>query len=60
MDSLEPELAAHPEKTLWGGSIVVLETEFVAEAGINHFDLAMDALKEMTKRFSLKGRSGLL
>ena len=55
MDSLEPELAGHPGKTPWDGFIVVPETEFVAEAGINHFDLAMDVLKEMTKRFSSDG-----
>ena len=45
MDSVEPELAAHPEKTAWDGFIVVPETEFVAETGINHFHLAMDVLK---------------
>ena len=27
----------------------------MAESGINHFDLAMDVLKEMTKRFSSEG-----
>lgn len=27
-------------------------TEYVAEHGMDHFDLAMEALKEMTKRFS--------
>ena len=55
MDPLEPEFAAHPEETPWDGFIVVPETEFVAEAGINHFDLAMDVLKQMTKRFSSEG-----
>ena len=27
----------------------------MAESGIDHFDLAMDVLKEMTKRFSSEG-----
>ncbi len=55
MDSLEPELADQPGETPWDGFIVVPETEYIADAGIDHFSLSMEALKEMTKRFSSEG-----
>ena len=55
MDSLEPELDDQPGETPWDGFIVVPETEYIAQEGIDHFNLGMEALKEMTKRFSSEG-----
>jgi len=55
IDSLEPEFTSGPGEAGWYTFIVVPETEFIAEAGINHFSLSMKALYEMTKRFSSEG-----
>lgn len=55
INSLEPELSSEPGETIWDGFIIVPESEFIAENGMDHFELSMKALYEMTKRFSSEG-----
>jgi 3-methyladenine DNA glycosylase AlkC len=55
INSLEPELSCDPGETIWDGFIIVPESEFIAENGMDHFELSMKALYEMTKRFSSEG-----
>ena len=52
IDSLGPESGLEDGKTDYDAFIVVPEADFIAEAGIDHFDLSMKALYEMTKRTS--------
>ncbi|VAX18322.1 DNA alkylation repair enzyme [hydrothermal vent metagenome] len=52
IDSLEPALGLEPGKTDWDSFIVIPLTEFIADAGIDHFSLSMKTLYEMTKRSS--------
>ncbi|MEI6222970.1 MAG: DNA alkylation repair protein, partial [bacterium] len=52
LEALDNELISEPGITDWDGFIIVPQTEYIAEAGIDHFDLAMKALYEMTKRLS--------
>lgn len=54
LDALGPELDA-PELTGFDGFIIMPQTAFVARNGLDHFDLSMHALCEMTKRFSSEG-----
>ncbi len=52
VDSLGPELVIEPGKTDWDGFINVSLAEFIADNGVDHYDLSMKALYEMTKRCS--------
>ncbi|MBF0240400.1 MAG: DNA alkylation repair protein [SAR324 cluster bacterium] len=52
--SLGPELS-DPGKTDWDAFIVLAECAFVADYGKGHYDVSMQALYEMTKRFSAEG-----
>ncbi len=52
VNSLGPELSVEPGKTDWDSLIHIPVTEYVAAEGIDHYDIAMHALKEMTSRFS--------
>ncbi|MEW8479821.1 MAG: DNA alkylation repair protein [Candidatus Thiodiazotropha endolucinida] len=61
VDSLGPELddqsddPVSKEYESSNGFIVIALTEFISRNGIEHFDISMNALKEMTKRFSSEG-----
>ncbi len=55
IDSLRHELKVEPGKTDWNAFIIVPQTEYVAKYGMEHFDLSLKALYEMTKRFSSEG-----
>lgn len=52
LDSLGPLPKSEPGKTNWDAFILVPQTMFVAEKGLNHFDISLDALKIMTPYFS--------
>jgi 3-methyladenine DNA glycosylase AlkC len=61
LKALPPELP-NCEVTGFDGFIVLPQNEFVAKYGLDHYDLSMQALYQMTKRFSAEGaiRSFLL
>ncbi|MGD1836286.1 MAG: DNA alkylation repair protein [Nitrososphaeraceae archaeon] len=50
--SLEPELSIEPGKTDWNRFIIIPLSEFISENGLEYYDLSMNSLYEMTKRFS--------
>lgn len=52
IDSLGPELTIEPGKTDWDGFIIIPLSEYIANNGLEHYDLSMKALYEMTKRFT--------
>lgn len=52
IDSLEPESTLENGKTDADSFIVVPEADFIAENGMDHYELSMKALYEMTKRTS--------
>src|SRR5262245_23725833 len=54
LDSLGPEIP-HCEVTGFDGFIVMSQNDFVAKYGLEHFDISMQALYEMTKRFTAEG-----
>jgi 3-methyladenine DNA glycosylase AlkC len=54
LDSLGPEIP-HCEVTGFDGFIVMSQNDFVAKYGLDYFDISMQALYEMTKRFTAEG-----
>lgn len=54
MKSLPPELL-NCEMTGFDNFIILPQNEFVAKYGLEHYDLSMQALYEMTKRFTAEG-----
>jgi 3-methyladenine DNA glycosylase AlkC len=54
LDSLGPEIS-QCEITGFDGFIVMPQNDFVAKYGLEHFDISMQALYEMTKRFTAEG-----
>jgi 3-methyladenine DNA glycosylase AlkC len=54
IDSLEPEPMVE-ELTGFDGFIIMPQCDFVAKFGLEHFDVSMRALYEMTKRFTAEG-----
>ena len=54
LKALPPELP-DCEFTGYDGFIVLPQNEFVAKYGLEHYNLSMQALYEMTKRFSAEG-----
>jgi len=54
LKALPPELPNH-EVTGFGGFIILPQNEFVAKYGLEHYDLSMQALYQMTKRFTAEG-----
>jgi 3-methyladenine DNA glycosylase AlkC len=52
--ALPPELP-HCEVTGLDGFIILPQNDFVAKYGLDHFELSMQALYEMTRRFSAEG-----
>lgn len=54
LGALESEIP-HCELSGFDGFVVMSLCDFVAKYGIDHFDLAMHALYEMTKRFTAEG-----
>lgn len=52
--ALPPELPGC-ELTGYDGFIVLPQNEFVAKYGLDHYDLSMQALYQMTRRFSAEG-----
>jgi hypothetical protein len=57
LDSLGPEIP-HCEVTGFDGFIVMSQNDFVAKYGLDYFDISMQALYEMTKRFTAEGAIG--
>jgi 3-methyladenine DNA glycosylase AlkC len=54
LKALPPELATC-EVTGYGGFIVLPQNEYVAKYGLEYYDLSMQALYKMTKRFTAEG-----
>jgi 3-methyladenine DNA glycosylase AlkC len=54
LKALPPEIR-NCELTGYDGFIVLPQNEFVAKYGLDHYDLSMRALYEMTKRFTAEG-----
>ncbi|MCI0607953.1 MAG: DNA alkylation repair protein, partial [Anaerolineae bacterium] len=54
LKALPPELPTC-EVTGYGGFIVLPQNEFVAKYGLDYYDLSMQALYKMTKRFTAEG-----
>jgi 3-methyladenine DNA glycosylase AlkC len=54
LKALPPEIP-DCELTGYGGFIVLPQNEYVAKYGLDHYDLSMQALYQMTKRFSAEG-----
>ena len=54
IDSLGPELA-ECELTGYDGFIIMPQCDYVARSGLADFDISMQALFEMTKRFTAEG-----
>lgn len=54
LKALPPEIPSC-ELTGYGGFIVLPQNEFVAKYGLDHYDLSMQALYEMTRRFTAEG-----
>lgn len=54
LKALPPEITAD-ELNGYDGFIVMPQNEFVAKYGLEHYDLSMQALYQMTKRFSAEG-----
>src|SRR5215211_1760734 len=54
LKALPPELPYH-EITNFDGFIIMPQNDFVAKYGLDHYDLSMQALYQMTKRFTAEG-----
>ncbi len=54
LKALPPELPNH-EVTSFDGFIIMPMNDFVAKYGLDHYDLSMQALYQMTKRFTAEG-----
>ena len=54
LKALPPELPNH-EITNFDGFIIMPQNDFVAKYGLDHYDLSMQALYQMTKRFTAEG-----
>jgi hypothetical protein len=54
LDALEPGIA-HCELTGFDRFTVMSQNDFVAAYGLEHFDLSLRALHELTKRFTAEG-----
>jgi 3-methyladenine DNA glycosylase AlkC len=54
LKALPPELPNH-EVTSFEGFILLPQNDFVAKYGLDHYDLSMQALYQMTKRFTAEG-----
>ena len=54
LKALPPELPSC-EVTGYGGFIILPQNEFVAKYGLEYYDLSMQALYKMTKRFTAEG-----
>ena len=54
LNALPPEITAD-ELNGYDGFIVLPQNDFVAKYGLDHYDLSMQALYQMTKRFSAEG-----
>jgi 3-methyladenine DNA glycosylase AlkC len=54
LKALPPEISTD-ELTGYDGFIVLPQNEFVAKYGLDHYDLSVQALYQMTKRFSAEG-----
>lgn len=54
LKALPPELP-HCEVTGFDNFIILPQNEFVAKYGLEHYDISIQALYEMTKRFSAEG-----
>jgi hypothetical protein len=54
LDSLGPQIP-HCEVTGFDGFIVMSQNDFVVKYGLDYFDISMQALYEMTKRFTAEG-----
>ncbi len=52
LSSLGPELPGTEELSGWDGFILMPQTRFIRDNGMGHYDISMNALYEMTKRFS--------
>ncbi len=57
LNALEPELEQN-NLSGYNGFIIIPQTRYVSKYGIEHYDLSMNALYEMTKRFSAEGDLG--
>ncbi len=55
IDSLMPEISGQAGETEWERFIIMPQCAYVSRYGKAHYDLAMNALYEMTKRFSAEG-----
>jgi len=54
LKALPPEIVGD-DLTGYDGFIVMPQNDFVAKYGLDHYDLSMQALYQMTKRFSAEG-----
>ncbi|MCB0163609.1 MAG: DNA alkylation repair protein [Anaerolineae bacterium] len=54
INSLGPELT-EPELSGFDGFVIMSQCDFVAIYGLDHYDISMTALYEMTKRFTAEG-----
>lgn len=54
LETLPPEIP-YCDFTGFDGFIVMPQNDFVAKYGLNHYDLSMRALYQMTKRFTAEG-----
>src|SRR5262245_57340424 len=54
VDSLGPEIP-HCELTGFDGFIVMPQNDFIAKYGLDYFDISMQALYAMTRRFTAEG-----
>lgn len=54
LNALPPEITAD-ELNGYDGFIVLPQNDFVAKYGLDHYDLSMSALYQMTQRFSAEG-----
>ena len=50
-----PDPIADPGKTEWDCFIIMPQTSFISKYGVDHFDISMKALYEMTQRFTAEG-----
>ncbi len=57
LNALEPELEQN-DLSGYNGFIIIPQTRYVSKYGLEHYDLSMNALFEMTKRFSAEGDLG--
>jgi 3-methyladenine DNA glycosylase AlkC len=58
INSLGPEIVVDEiisDMTNYSGFMIMPQTLFISRHGLNHYDLSMNALYEMTKRFTAEG-----